>query len=38
MNLYERYLSGETKVIYEEIYALGQDAFNQQYLFELIKC
>jgi hypothetical protein len=27
MTLYDRYLSGETKTVYEEIYKLGEDAF-----------
>jgi hypothetical protein len=37
MTLYDRYLNGQTEQVYQEIYALGQDAFLPDYLTDIEK-
>ena len=37
MRLYDRYIKGETEEVYQDIYALGQDAFLPTNLPEIEK-
>ncbi len=37
MNLYERYLNGETKAVYDDIYKLGSNAFDDSHRKEIEK-
>ncbi|WP_109438672.1 hypothetical protein [Aquimarina sp. AU119] len=37
MNLHERYLNGETKAVYDDIYKLGSNAFDDSHIKEIEK-
>jgi hypothetical protein len=37
MTLYDKYIKGETKQVYQEIYNLGQDAFHKENFTQIVE-